>query len=99
MLKGERRGRPHLVAIVPFQNQQKVALLDKFYAIVSTFRYQEVMAVSRGMGVHPRTVDRWKYRESFPRWDVALDVIAWYEQGKPVKRCLPYRHGIRSRVM
>lgn len=99
MLKTERRGRPYLVATIPFQNQQKVALLDKFYTLLSSAKYQEIMQLSRGMGVTPRTVERWKYRESFPRWDVALDVIAWYEQGKPVTRCLPYRHGRGSQLM
>jgi len=95
----QHRGRPHLVATIPFNNQRKVALLDEFYAIVATFRYPEVMAVSRGIGVHPRTVDRWKYRESFPRWDIAMDVIEWYKQGKPVKRQLPVSRIPRSKVM
>ena len=99
MLKAKRRGRPHLVAIIPFNNQRKVQLLDEFYAIVSTFRYPEVMAVSRGLDVHPRTVDRWKYRESFPRWDIALDVIEWHKQGKPVRRQVPVSGVPRSKVM
>jgi len=99
MAQFKRRGRPYLVAIIPFNNEHKMALLDRFYGIVGTFKYQEIMQISRGMGVCPRTVDRWKYRETFPRWDTALAVIAWDEQGRPTKRELPYRYGIRPGVM
>ena len=93
MLKGQHRGRPHLVAVVPFENHRKLALLDQFYAVVGTFKYQEIVQLSRGMGLTTRTIESWKYKETFPRWDIAIAVIAWYEQGKPAKWCLPYRYG------
>ena len=84
----ETRGRPFFVATIPFQNQRTLELLDEFYAIVSTFRYREVMAVSRALNVSSRTIERWKYRETFPRWDTAIAVIEWHKQGRPVQRRL-----------
>ena len=84
----ETRGRPYFVATMPFQNHRKTELLDEFYTILATFRYREVMAVSRALGVSPRTIERWKYRETFPRWDTALTVIEWHKQGRPVQRRL-----------
>jgi hypothetical protein len=79
-------GRPYSVAEIPFQNARKVALLDEFYRICATFHYPEQMALSRALGVTDRTVRRWRYRESFPRWDIAIDVIEWVNQGKPIRK-------------
>jgi len=83
------RGRPCAVAEIPFSNDRKVRLLEEFYGICSTFHYPEIMAVSRGLRVTPNTVERWKYRLSFPRWDIAVDVIEWVRQGKPVRMVSP----------
>jgi len=79
------RGRPCAVAEIPFCNERKVQLLQEFYAVCSTFRYRETVALSRALGIAPRTVERWKYQESFPRWDIAVDVIEWVKSGKPYK--------------
>lgn len=76
-----------MVALIPFNNPRKTALLDEFYDVCAGFRYKEIMAVSRGLGVHQNTVERWKYRGTFPRWDIAVDVIEWVARGKPVGRC------------
>jgi len=67
-----------------FTNDKRLELLREFYAITATFKYREVMALSRALKLHPRTIDRWKYGETFPRWDTALDVIAWAKAGKPM---------------
>jgi len=83
------RGRPCAVAEIPFSNDRKVRLLEEFYDICATFHYPEIMAVSRGLRVSQNTVERWKYRLSFPRWDIAVDVIEWVRQGKPVKMVSP----------
>ena len=87
-------GRPYSVAEIPFRNARKVALLDEFYRICATFHYPEQMALSRALGVNDRTVRRWRYRESFPRWDIAIDVIEWVNQGKPVKKVSPSQSGV-----
>ena len=79
------RGRPCAVAEIPFSNHRKVELLQEFYGVCATFRYREMMALSRALGINDRTIRRWKYQESFPRWDIAVDVIEWVKQGKPVK--------------
>jgi hypothetical protein len=84
-----RPGRPCAVAVIPFQNQRKVQLLDEFYAVCATFRYRETVALSRALGIHPRTVENWKYKITFPRWDVAVDVIEWVRLGKPVNMVPP----------
>lgn len=77
-------GRPCAVAVMPFQNDRKVGLLDEFYGICAGFHYREIMAVSRALRVTPRAVESWKYREKFPRWDIAIDIIEWVNQGKPI---------------
>lgn len=84
-----RGGRPYPVALIPFNNERKVGLLDEFWTTCAAFHYRETMAISRALGVEPRTVERWKYRESFPRWDIAVDVIEWVNQGKPVRMVSP----------
>jgi hypothetical protein len=81
-----RTGRPCVVADIPFQNQRKVQLLEEFYAACSTFRYRETMALSRALGVQPSTVENWKYQLTFPRWDIAVDIIEWVKMGKPVTK-------------
>lgn len=94
-LARETRGRPYYTADIPFTNDIKVQLLERFYAAVSAFKYREVMAVARQLGVHERTVLRWKYRESFPRYDVAIGIIEWVRLGKPVtKRYQRDRHNL-----
>lgn len=80
-----RAGRPYAVAEIPFQNERKVGLLEEFYDACSTFHYREIMAVSRALGVTPVTVGNWKYKTTFPRWDMAVDVIEWVKQGKPIR--------------
>jgi len=79
-------GRPYYEAAIPFQNARKVALLEEFYGVCRTFHVQEIIQVSRGLGINERTVRRWKYAESFPRWDIAIDVIEWTRQGKPLRK-------------
>ena len=81
-----RCGRPYAVAEIPFQNDRKVGLLEEFYGVCSTFHYLEIMAVSRALGVQPFTVERWKYKMTFPRWDIAIDVIEWVNRGKPIRK-------------
>lgn len=77
-------GRPYPVALIPFQNSRKVALLAEFYDTCATFHYPEMMALSRALRISDRTIRRWKYQESFPRWDIAVDVIEWVRRGKPI---------------
>jgi len=84
-----RAGRPCPVAVIPFQNERKVGLLEEFYGVCADFHYREIMAVSRALRVTPRAVESWKYREKFPRWDIAVDVIEWANQGKPVVMVSP----------
>ena len=92
------RGRPCSVAEIPFSNERKVKLLQEFYGACATFRYPEIMAVSRALGVHRATVERWKYQLTFPRWDIAVDVIEWVRQGKPTK-VVPPSEALAAKVM
>ena len=78
------RGRPYFVADIPFDNHKRLRLLDQFYKATAQFRYRDIMALSRAFSVHPGTVENWKYRLTFPRWDIALDVIDWVKRGKPM---------------
>lgn len=78
------RGRPYYEADIPFQNETKVQFLSQFYKVTAKFHYRDIMALSRKLGVHPSTVERWKYQVTFPRWDIAIDVIEWAKRGKPM---------------
>ena len=83
------RGRPCAVAVIPFSNARKVELLEEFYGVCAAFHYPEIMAISRGLNVSPNAVERWKYKLSFPRWDIAVDIIEWAKRGKPVVMVSP----------
>ena len=79
-------GRPGLVAVVPFRNSRKMALLNEFYETCAAFRYPDIVALSRAFRMQPRTIENWKYKVTFPRWDIAVDVIEWVRAGKPTVR-------------
>jgi len=79
------KGRPYLKASIPFNNSRKLALLDEFYSVCQSLRSQDIIQVSRGLKVSERTVRNWKYRETFPRWDIAVDLIVWDEMGRPLE--------------
>jgi hypothetical protein len=66
------RGRPYFVAEINFDNDRKIELLDEFYKICSTFYYRDIMALGRALRVDHSTVERWKYKVTFPRWDIAV---------------------------
>lgn len=79
-----KRGRPYFVADIPFNNDTKMQLLHDFYKVTAKFRYRDIMALRRCLSVHPSTVENWKYKVTFPRWDIAVDVIDWAKRGKPM---------------
>jgi hypothetical protein len=81
-----RIGRTYFVAKINFENDRKLELLDEFYRVCSTFHYREVMALSRALGISDRTIRAWKYKETFPRWDIAVEVIDWVKRGKPMEK-------------
>lgn len=86
-----KSGRPCLVAVIKFETDSELELRDKFHKICGTFHYQEIMALSRALGVVPATVECWKYKVQFPSWYVALQVIDWDERGRPMKKVPPWQ--------
>lgn len=78
-------GRPRYVAQVELVTDLSMKWRDKFHKACSTFHYRDIMALSRALGVHPRTIEAWKYLEQVPRMDILLEVIEWYENGKPME--------------
>ena len=84
MLGRNARGRPYYVADIPFDFDRRLQFMDEFYNITAKFHYREIMALSRCLKLHPSTIEKWKYRESFPRRDIAIDVIEWAKRGKPM---------------
>jgi len=86
-----RAGRPRVVAVIDFSKDSELAFWDEFYGACADFRYAEIMGLSRAFGVSLRTVEKWKYRESFPRKGIAQQIIDWVNQGKPMKKVLPYQ--------
>ena len=86
MVMTGRTGRPYFVAKIDFENDRTIELMDEFYRACSAFRYREMMALSRALGISDRTIRAWKYKETFPRWDIALQVIDWVKHGKPMEK-------------
>ena len=84
-----RAGRPYVVADIDFSNDAELALWDEFYEACADFHYAEIMALSRAFGVSPITVERWKYRLTFPRKGIAQQVIDWVNRGKPMRKVSP----------
>lgn len=79
-----RRGRPRLVA----QTTSKDLVLpyyDNFYDACEKLRYRDIMALSRALNVHSRTVEAWKYREKKPSFRKMLEVMDWIQAGKPME--------------
>jgi hypothetical protein len=91
-------GRPYLIAEIDFTEKSGngLAVLDDFYAACSVLRYAEIVALSRAIGVTPRTVENWKYKRTMPRFrniDATTDwlmcqVINWVKRGKPMHKQL-----------
>ena len=76
-------GRPYSVADIPFVLGKTQKLWDDFYNATKALNYKEQMALARYFEIHPNTVRNWKYRVTFPRYSIALDVIDWVKRGKP----------------
>ena len=83
---GSKRGRPYYVANIPFRNDRKLTFMNRFYKITATFHYPEIVALARAFNISTVTVQSWKYKTTFPRWETAYDVIDWYRRGKPMDK-------------
>ena len=86
VLDGRARGRPYFVADIPYNHDSQVQFMNEFYKVTAKFHYREVVAVARAFNMHPVSVLRWKYKETFPRWAIAIDVIEWAKRGKPMTK-------------
>ena len=84
-----KAGRPRVVADIDFSNDSELAFWDEFYEACSDFHYAEIMGLSRAFGVSLRAVEKWKYKEAFPRKGIAQQIIDWVNNGKPMKREAP----------
>jgi hypothetical protein len=80
------RGRPYYVALINLDNDRTLRLMDEFYNACRKFHYQEVMQLSRAFHYRPATIYGWKYKITFPKWEIALAVIEWVKQGKPAEK-------------
>lgn len=79
-----RRGRPRYVAQLEMKDPV-APYYDSFYNACETLRYRDIMALSRALHVHSRTVEAWKYREKRPGFRKLMEVLAWIEAGKPMR--------------
>jgi hypothetical protein len=86
-----RGGRPRYVAVIDESKDLAQPYYDTFYEICNTFKYRDIMALSRALGIHASTVEKWKYRKSMPAFATYLYVIEWVRLGKPMKTELPGR--------
>lgn len=78
-------GRPYRVAVMDFRHDPEQELYDKFYKACRELTYPDMTVVGRAFGVHWITVWRWKAGQTFPKQGIALQLIAWIEEGKPTK--------------
>ena len=76
------RGRSFKVAVIRWDNDRTLALLDEFGKATRDLTYGERMALSRACMVTETTVRHWQYRVCSPRWDTMLAVIDWVKAGK-----------------
>ena len=84
---GEGPGRPRYVADIDFAHDPDQELYDRFYEACREFCYRDVMALSRGLKVTPRTIYNWKNGKTFPIVrGTALMVIDWVAGGKRMKQ-------------
>lgn len=79
-------GAPRYVAVIPFSIAEKQGLIQEFYDACSDFRYRDIMALSRALNLTPQTIQNYKYKTQFPRWEIANDIIKWVKAGKPMER-------------
>jgi len=89
-----KRGRPYLVPKIDYVNDGQIELCDQFYKICSTFHYREIAGWSRILGVHPFTVERWKYKMTFPGYYIAKQIIDWDGQGRPWEKVFPWQSAV-----
>jgi len=78
-----RLGRPRFVAQLGDTDLAQ-SYYDDFYNACATLRYRDIMALSRALNVHTRTIESWKYNEKRPDFSIMLEVIDWTKQGKPM---------------
>jgi len=82
-------GKPITVAIIGTPDDDDIDLYDNFFRVCRSLRRCDITALSHGLGITVRTVENWYYGLTFPKEkSTAKAVIAWYEQGKPVKKLL-----------
>lgn len=85
-----RAGRPCLVADINAGEDPDIALWDEFYEVCRHLCYGEIMALSRFFQVAPRTIERWKYGNTYPGDGKAKQTINWAKAGKPMKERRPF---------
>lgn len=76
-------GRPGRIALLNFQPDRAIDLLEEFREATSSFSYSDVHALSRALGISTRGIEKWKYGETFPDFNVAYQIIDWVNRGKP----------------
>jgi len=85
-----RAGRPCFVADIDPSNNEQLAIRDAFHNACKGFAYRDTAGLARMYGVTIRTVENWKYGSTFPRKDIAQQIIDWVNAGKPMKQKRPF---------
>ena len=83
-LRGSRRGRPPYVAQLDLVHDPALEFYTSFYTVCESFRYRDIMALSRALGISASAIEKWKYGQRMPRIGTALTVLDWVSQGKPM---------------
>lgn len=87
-----KSGRPCFIAELDFENDGGLEELRyRFFEVCDTFHYREIMSLSRALGVHPGTVQNWKYKQTFPDIQIVAQIIDWDKKGRPMKKIPPWQ--------
>jgi len=81
-----RVGRPRTAAKLDLACKEAQDEYEAFFGICKSFDYQDIMHLSNGLGINPRTVYAWKYGHAVPRnIRTMLIVLSWVASGKPTE--------------
>lgn len=80
------RGVPPGIAIFDFKETQSKKVNGEFWDACSQLYYGDWVAIARALGIHYKTVMKWRYKIQLPNYETRILIIEWVKQGKPIRR-------------
>ena len=79
-------GRPAFYAVLPFDKVNDLPIYKRYYRVIRSLKYREVIGLARALNVAYGTVLGWRYCRCTPSLLVMLLIIEWGKQGKPLEQ-------------